>query len=371
MPDSVAAGRGFLNLRITLKAIGFSALYVMIALVIFSPWAIRNYAWTKNPVYPLFNQYVKSPGPDRLSGSNLEPSEIIGEAARGPVGLFSPFTTRKIIYGETWWQTLMIPVRIFFQGQDDQPKHFDGRLNPYLLLLPIFAFFLYRNTGTSIKTERNILVAFAALFITISFFKADMRMRYIAPAIPALVILSVLGLYNIIAAIDSGLKGVFNTFCRSVVFLTISFLVFINAAYIWQLYHRVDPLSYISGRLSRDQYIERYRPEYATIRYANKNLPTHARILGLFLGNRSYYSDRELIFGESFFKNVVIREDTGKEIAGAFKAKEITHILVYYRVFKPWSDHNFDHRERVKLTDFFKNHANLVFSKGEYGLYRL
>jgi 4-amino-4-deoxy-L-arabinose transferase-like glycosyltransferase len=371
LPDSEATGRGFLNLKTTLQAIGFGAFYVLVALVIFSPWAIRNYAWTKNPVYPLFDHYFKRSDPDLQSGQELEASEILGEAARGPVGLFSPFTIRKIIYGEAWWQTLLIPVRIFFQGQDDRPKQFDGRLNPYLLLLPIFAFLLNRNADTSLKTERNILVAFAVLYITISFFKADMRIRYIAPAIPALAILAALGLYNILTAIDGGLKGVSNRFCKGVVFLTISFLVFLNAGYIWQLYHRIDPLSYISGRLSRDQYIERYRPEYATIQYANKNLPTNARILGLFLGHRSYYSDRELIFGEGFFKNVVFRESTGRDIAGAFKAKKITHILVYYRVFKPWSGHNFDHRERVKLADFFKNHANLVFRKDEYGLYRL
>jgi hypothetical protein len=139
----------------------------------------------------------------------------------------------------------------------------------------------------------------------------------------------------------------------------------------WQLYHRIDPLSYISGTLNRDQYIERYRPEYAAIQFANKTLSPNARILGLFLGNRSYYSDRELVFGESFFKNTVIRESSAREIADALKKKEITHVLVYYRVLKRWAGHNFDHRERVKMADFFNNHANLVFSKGEYGLYKL
>ena len=275
-PDSAGNGHAFLNLKISLKAISYSTLYVLLALVIFSPWAIRNYTWTKNPVHPLFSQYFENSDLNRLSDQDLEPPEIIGEAARGPVMLFSPFTTRKIIYGETWWQTLLIPVRIFFEGKDDRPKHFDGRLNPYLLLLPIFAFILKRNTDAVVKNERNILATFAVLFIMISFFKADMRIRYVAPAIPPLVIMAILGLNNILAAIDKGLKGGLNRLCKSIFVLAVSFLVFLNAVYVWQLYHRIDPLSYISGRLSRDQYIERYRPEYAAIRFANKSLASDA-----------------------------------------------------------------------------------------------
>ena len=368
--DPGASGPEFLNLKMSIKAVGYSVIYVLVALVIFSPWAIRNYAWTKNPVYPLFNQFFTSSETDRQSDADHEKLEIIGEAARGPAGLYSPFTTRKIIYGEAWWQTLLIPLRIFFQGEDDRPRQFDGRLNPYLLLLPIFAFFANRNPDRIVKRERNLLVAFAVLFIIISFFKADMRIRYIAPAIPALVILAIFGLHNILTAIDGGLNGTARTICKSFILFAVACSVFLNAGYMWQLYQRIDPLSYIGGRLTRDQYIERYRPEYAAHQYANKNLPDNARILGLFLGNRSYYSDRELIFGESHFKSTVMRESSGQAIAGALKKHEITHILVYYRVFNQWTGHNFDRQKRAHLLDFFNNHTNLIFSKGEYGLYQ-
>jgi len=369
--DPEGSGLAFLNLRTSLQAVAYSLLYVMVALVIFSPWAIRNYGWTQNPVYPLFINYFTDSDLAQPSDSEPEAPDIISEAARGPINLFSPFALRKNIYGETWWQTLLIPVRIFFQGQDDRPKQFDGRLNPYLFLLPIFAFFFGRNMDTAYKTDRNILGVFSVLFIILSFFKADMRIRYIAPAIPPLVILSIFGLRNIWTAIDGSFKNGLRGLCQGAVVVAVLLLVSLNAGYIWQLYHRIDPVSYISGRLDRDQYIERYRPEYAAIRFANATLAQDARILGLFLGNRSYYSDRELVFGDRFFKNTVIRENSAREIASVLKAKKITHILVYYRVLKRWSGHTFDYRERVKMADFFNNHANLVFAKGEYGLYRL
>jgi 4-amino-4-deoxy-L-arabinose transferase-like glycosyltransferase len=369
---SEGSSHGFFNLKQSLKAVGYSVLYVLVALIVFSPWAIRNYSWTKNPVYPLFNHYFKNSDSDGQSDPYSEATGIISEAARGPSeGLFSPFVTRKIIYKEKWWQTLLIPVRIFFEGQDNQPRLFDGRLNPYLFILPLFAFILGRHSAASGKTDKKILGAFAVLFITISFFKADMRVRYIAPAIPPLVILAILGLHDILTAIDGRLKGGSAAFCKRVVVLAVSLLVCLNTGYIWQLYHRIDPLSYIGGSLSRDQYIERYRPEYATIQFANKNLSPDSKILGLFLGNRSYYSDRELVFGDRFFRITIFRENSARDIARALKEKEITHILVYYRVFKRWSGQNFDHRQKVNLVDFFNNHANLVFAKGEYGLYQL
>lgn len=369
--DSEKSEREFFNLEISLKAVGLSALYILVALMIFSPWAIRNYIWKKNPVYPLLHQVFKYPGQDRASDAGPEQPDIISEAARGPMGLWSPFATRKIVYGETWWQTLLIPVRIFFQGQDDRPKQFDGRLNPYLILLPVFAFCLGRGRHSFGKTGRNFFLTFAVLFIILSFFKADMRIRYIGPAIPPLVILSIYGLHNLISAIDDRLKGAPGVLCKGVVVLAVSLLVCLNAAYIWQLYHRIDPFSYDGSKLSRDRYIERYRPEYAALRFANETLPRDARILGLFLGNRSYYSDRELVFGDSFFRDTVRGESNAREILKALKEKRITHILVYFRVLKRWSGQVFDHQERVKLADFFNRYANLIFVKGEYGLYQL
>ena len=86
-----------------------------------------------------------------------------------------------------------------------------------------------------------------------------------------------------------------------------------NGAYIWGQFNYVDPMSYLSGRVNRETYIERYRPEYPAIKYANKNLARRSKILGLFLGNRLYYSDREIIFGDGFFRNTVNRAEISGE----------------------------------------------------------
>ncbi|MDZ7597857.1 MAG: glycosyltransferase family 39 protein [Desulfobacterales bacterium] len=110
------------------KAVLWGACFASIALAVFSPWMIRNLIWTGNPLYPLYDGLFNPGGSGH--GSSL-----------------GPWAIRKLVYGETWWETLLIPLRVFFQGQDDLPQLFDGRLNPLLLILPIFAFFPRINRG--------------------------------------------------------------------------------------------------------------------------------------------------------------------------------------------------------------------------------
>ena len=31
------------------------SVFMLVALIVFSPWMIKNYVWTKNPLYPLYN----------------------------------------------------------------------------------------------------------------------------------------------------------------------------------------------------------------------------------------------------------------------------------------------------------------------------
>jgi hypothetical protein len=144
-----------------------------------------------------------------------------------------------------------------------------------------------------------------------------------------------------------------------------------NMIYIWQQFQSVEPIGYISGRVGRDAYIEKYRPEYATLRFANRHLPEDARLFCLFLGGRAYYSDREMLFGDIYFRQIVKQANSADRLWLEFNKNNITHLLIRHDVFNQWSGHQFDAREQTMLGDFFKAHAELIFTKGGYGLYRL
>jgi hypothetical protein len=358
------------------RAIGYGAVFMIVSLMVFSPWMIKNYIWTNNPIYPLYNSLFNPkkviPNIIKATDTNLQNSaRNATDVVKKPKGRWGHFAVRKIVYGEKWWETALIPVRVFFQGKDDNPKYFDGRLNPILFIFPFFAFIRLKKNDHALRTEKKILAIFSVLFLLFVFFQTDMRIRWIGPIVPLLVILSALGLYEIIAVINDRYLGTAGKTIKGFVFVFLTFLVSLNAFYIIDLFKIVEPMSYISGRAGRDEYIEKYRQEYAAINYANHNTPDNVKIMCMFLGNRSYYIDREVVFNYNLATKEVIREDSSEKILDDLKKRKITHLLIRYDLFKKWLQDNYSDREKEVVIKFFRKHTSLLFSKNGHGLYQL
>lgn len=358
------------------KALGFGIVFMLVAIIVFSPWAIRNYKWTHNPIYPLYDAWfnpVQEESPGSYQQNSIQPE---GEGADGTnknsKGAWTHFAVRKIIFNEKWWEILLIPIRIFFQGQDDNPKYFDGKLNPLLFLLPFFACMGFKRDSQSRRIEKKILVFYAVLFIMFAFVQRDMRIRYIGPSLPPLVILSIFGLENILRTAKSRFAKVPQKVYAGLVLGCVLFFLGLNFSYLLNQFRWVQPLKFLEGKLGRDGYIEEYRPEYAALKYANNNIAADARILGVFLGNRSYYSEREIRFDFGQFIHKVFKQKYSNEkILDNFKNSGITHLLIRYDLFSNWIQNSFSESEKQNLDLFFKNHAVLIFSKNGHGLYRL
>ncbi|MCK5204590.1 MAG: hypothetical protein KAR15_11990, partial [Desulfobacterales bacterium] len=302
---------------------------MLIAATVFSPWAIRNFKWTNNPLYPLYDSWfnpTKTEFHDIIEPRVVHNSNEDSNAGiNASNGRWTHFAIRKIIFNEKWWEIALIPIRIFFQGRDGNPKYFDGKLNPLLFFLPFFAFIGIRSNFRQLQIEKKTMLAFAVLFIFLAFVQRDMRIRYIGPAIPPLVVLSILGLQSIIGVINDRFNGFPKRIYLASVLVPVLFFMGLNLHYILNQYRWVQPVRYLKGELKRDAYIEKYRPEYAVIKYANQHLPEDAKILGVFLGNRGYYSDREMRFDyDPFIKNTFKHKYLDEAILANFKKSGIT-----------------------------------------------
>ena len=106
--------------------------------------------------------------------------------------------------------------------------------------------------------------------------------------------------------------------------------------YLVNQFRVVDPIGYLSGKVGREMYITRYRPEYPVMKFANEHLAGDAKILGLYLGNRRYYSDREIEFGENFLSRTVILSASADGIRKTLVDSGFTHVMVNLDLVKQW-----------------------------------
>lgn len=340
------------------KGLLWGSAFTLIALIIFSPWMIRNTIWKHNPVYPLFNSAFNPP--------EEVVENAVTEEQHSPQ---NAFWMRKYIYKESFVQTIFIPIRAFFQGRDDNPKYFDGKLNPFLLLLPLLSFVCIRDKRlTLLKDHRNFCFIFAMLFILFVFFESDFRIRYMAPAIPPLVVLSVFGIKNMVGIVSRQTGGVKRAGWGTIIVLML-FAFFYNANYIYGQFDYIRPLDYIFGKVDRDAYIGGYRMEYPVIHYANLFLPKDARVLCLSIGDRTYYIDREAHLAEDFYD----KKDgkfTENDLLQKISRYGSTHIIFYKNVYLNWARH-LSKDEQAAFENVFQNHTKLLYEKNDVQLLEL
>jgi 4-amino-4-deoxy-L-arabinose transferase-like glycosyltransferase len=346
------------------KAVKYGIVFAFVAILVFLPWLVRNYIWTDNPVYPLFNGIFETGKtasvPDLHTGSGEKPAIPLDH-----------FSLRKHVYDESLLDIALIPVRVFFQGQDDNPKYFDGILNPYLFCLPLAWLCLAGKKTFNKRSPEFYLFAFSVLYLLFVFFRIDMRIRWIAPIIPPLVILSVYGFNEIIKALNNQLKGTGLKFGKAVAVVVLGIMLALNIRYMADLFDKVAPLEYITGSVSRADYISRFRPAYKLHEYTGRNLPEDSKILGLFLGNRRYYSRREIVFKDSLLKELISRYNSDKAVGDELNARGITHLMIRQDMFEKWVFDNFNQTELSILKTFFNNHLKLMYADTGYVLYKL
>lgn len=318
------------------KAIKYGSLYFLIALLIFSPWLIKNY----------------------ILGDLLIPSIA---PYKSYLGIFQ---IREFLYGESWWEIALIPVRIFFTGKDGSPRQFDGVLNPILIVFLPFAVLEKRDRN---RQDAKYLFIFAVLYFLIAFFPRDMRIRYILPTLVPLVILTVYGIKNAYYFRGKASK----VLCIS----TCAFLLGLNAEYVHQQFRIIQPFPYITGRVSRDEYLGKWLGNYEVMKFINKHLPEDAKIMFLFMGKRGYYCNREYIYDAhlsgTMLKDIIQRSKSSNDIEAALKNIRITHMLMNVRLTKQFLHNNLEEDKMALFRSFMRDNARLIFAHDRYFLYEL
>ena len=345
------------------RSIRSGIVFFLVSLLLFSPWLIKNWILTGNPLYPLLKGFFQAGFSGVTPDGSGTRSLVSGVVSMGM------FESREIMYGDSIWETLLIPIRFFFQGQDNSGRYFDGVLNPLLLVMTPFAFM-----NRSRHADKLFYALFSAFFILTAFFLDQHRIRYILPTVPFLSILATIGMGNLFIRAASSKVPLRHLY----MFSLLSFLVVLgagNAVYLHEYYQRIQPLSVVLGRETREDYLTRHLKSYPAIRYINDHTPQDARIRLLFLAGRGYYLDRiyedDATFGMNVIRGLVAKSNEAVVFRKYLDSIGCTHLLVRVDLFERFLRDNFTQETINGVYRQIDRTTEKIYDGDGYAVYRI
>ncbi len=350
------------NKQAMLPVLNATICFAVISLSVFSPWMIRNMVMKNNPIYPMFKQVFNA---DDKQGVEWSRTSTMVQDTSGTM------TVRHLVFKESLGYMALMPLRIFYEGRDDSPRYFDGKLNPFLLVFLIVGILPVGTMTVKLRAEQHIWFWFSAIFILMAFFTAPIRIRYLVPALPAIVVLSMMGIYRSWDYIRKTDAVGFKYFYTILLSMAVIVMIGYNANYMAERIRKVQPMGYVSGKVSSDEYITKRRPEYPLIKYVNERLAPDAVLLGLFLGQRMYYFDRDITFNEGLLLNAVADSENAYDILQHLNKKKITHLMVRLDLYQNWLRMKLEPSDILKLNTFLQYHTHKIEEMNGFGLYGL
>ncbi len=348
-------------------ALKYGIIFFLVAALVASPWYVKNYFQTENPFYPMFYSFFKS-----LHHQPLQ--EAIQRQVSIKTVQVGFFQMREILYGETFWETLLIPVRMFFQGEDNSYRYFQGVLNPILI---VFSPFIILNK-THVR-DKLLFAVFSVFFIAMAFFLTEKQVRYILPVLPFLSILAVMGIKAISDRLEEKSSSPFKTqkavitITKCMLFSMVVVLLSLNVLYLKKRMEIIQPFPYVFRQETRDAFLQRHLLHYAAVKYINTNLPDNVKILTIFLGRRGYYLDRlyrnDSSFGRNVIRNMISHSASEEEFKAFLRGMDFTHILMRTDLVDDFVKNNFATDEIERFMNLVNKNWKLVFRQNGYAVW--
>ena len=315
---------------------------VMGSLLILSPWLARNYFFTGNPVAPFFMNLFESD-----SGINWD---FIRSQMQ-----FQYYSSFGMGHGLV--DFLSLPVNLTFFSEPNSLK-FDGQIGfLYLVLAPAI-----------LGLNRKSLPAITVFFVLLVFwFMQTQYIRLLAPALAFLSVLLVTGLAGLIQKNKIGKTG------KLLLTGILAAGLLFSVSTVMKKWSRVDPLSYLMKKESREQFLARQIKAYPSYLEANKTLTEKDKVMLVYMRNLGYLMDKPF-FSDTFFEAHTLTQiiDQGvyaADILNRLKARGITHVLFNYN-FVFGKDSALTNGERAIFKNLLIQNAEKLYSKNGFLLYR-
>lgn len=349
-------------------ALGYGLLFFIITAFVASPWYLKNYIQTGNPFYPLFGGFFKALNHQPVQGAAYQHAV---EKTRH-VGFFK---MRQVMYGESVWDTLLIPIRMFFQGKDNSYQYFQGVLNPILIIFSPFVFLKKRY-----RKDQFIFIIFTFFFMAMAFFLTSKQVRYVLPVMPFLTILAVMGIKNILGFLGERKSLSFFRFKKNIestagvfVVASVAGLLIFNFIYLKNRIEMIHPFPYVLGKETKEVYLKHHLLHYDAVEYINHSLPDDAVVFTMFLGRRGYYLERayrnEPTFGMNTIRRMVKASDDEKTFDRYVRSMKVTHILMRNDLFYGFLSNNYSKLEIKRLINLMDKRWAKLYDQNGYAVW--
>ncbi len=322
------------------KAVKNVAAYSAAAAAMMLPWMAKAYAYTGNPVYPLF--------------SNVFGGKYLNE------GLITVWVKESLAFTGTgtgvidlvklpWNMTMHAPLFGELLG-----------IGPVFLAF-ISALLLMKKVDVKIKG----MLAMAAALLIVWFYTAQ-SLRYIFFAYAILAIVSAYSISRLLSE-----KGM-----RKIAGAAFVFIIFINLA-LWAGANN-DEVRVAAGLIDKESYLSQQMENYNLLKYANENLKG-AKIC-IYGSIRGYYSDNDYVWCNPAYQGYIdfYGMKTSSELLARLKETGITHIIAedsinYWKQYYeenglPVSTSVMENAEKL-MGEVMKSNAILIFENDEGRIY--
>jgi len=349
-------------------ALKYGILFFVVTAFVASPWYLKNYFQTGNPFYPLFDGFFKS-----LNHHSLQ--ETAYRQAMEKTGQISFFKMREIMYGEGFWETLLIPLRMFFHGKDNSYQYFQGSLNPILIVFSPFIL-LNRRYGK----DKLFFVFFSIIFIIMAYFLTAKQVRYILPVLPFLAIIAVMGIKDLLDKMGERtllsslrFKEKIKSTARVFVIGSAATLVIFNVIYLKYRIETINPFPYVMGKETREAFLKRHLLHYNAVKFINDTLPDDAVVFTMFLGGRGYYLNRnyknEPSFGMNAIRQMVISSANDETFDNHVRSMNVTHIMMRSDLFYRFLHDNFSKPEIKRFLTLIHKKWKKLYDNNGYAVW--
>jgi hypothetical protein len=298
------------------KVLGSASVFVLLALVIASPWYLRAYAASGNPVFP-----------DLYGIFGAEPAQRWGPSAELQLEHFKA----RFGFGRSPLNLVLLPWYITTQG-----SRFGSTFGPlFLVFLPIV---LLRHRWTRLTGALVLLITIYVLLWASPF--SSFQGRFLIPIIP---LLAILGAGGFAAAFERCSESRFPGSRRWLVAF-VSILMFLNLPPFISLHEgnrqgwtgwlihvvRRVPAGVVVGTTGRDEYLTANVHSYGAWQFVNRSLPASARVL-TFSGGDQLYSNRERLWAESAMAFPAVWGAMGKDsryVTSTLEGLGVSHLLL-------------------------------------------